>query len=58
MKIKLRYIQDNDTRVSNVTLLKANGRCNAMQCHQSKSAKDPFEAETLALQGILCLHHS
>ena len=28
---KLRYIQNNDTRISNVTLVKGNGRCNAMQ---------------------------
>ena len=27
---KLRYIQSNDTRISNETLVKGNGRCNAM----------------------------
>ena len=58
MNNKLRYIQNNDTRISNVTLVKGNGRCNAMQCISKKVQRIPFEAETLALQGILCLHHS
>ena len=57
---KLRYIQHNDTRISNVTLVKDNGRCNAKQCNaiSKKVQRTPFEAETLALQGILCLQHS
>ena len=31
-----------------------------MQCNaiNKKVQRTPFEAETLALQGILCLHHS
>ena len=52
---KLRYIQNNDTRISNVTLVKGNGRCNAII---KKCKGPPFEAETLALQGVLYLHHS
>ena len=52
---KLRQIQNNDTRISNVTLVNGNGRCNVIS---KKVQSTPFEAETLALQGILCLHHS
>ena len=57
MNNKLRYIHNNDTLISNATLVKGNRRCNAMPSVK-KVQRTTFEAETLALQGILCLHHS